>query len=118
MSARTSTTKPLHHVNFNTENPEMNERKRKYLTAKYGQHQMNLIKKRLKVEMWMYEQLQMLFDTTGDCFDEIEIDLDELLDLECKRRKDWLRVKLTRAKQPKEIVEAFIIELLERANTL
>lgn len=65
MSARTSTTKPLHHVNFNTENPEMNERKRKYLTAKYGQHQMNLIKKRLKVEMWMYEQLQMLFDTVS-----------------------------------------------------
>lgn len=51
------------HVNFNTENPDLSERKKKYLTAKYGQHQMNLIKKRLRVEMWMYEQLQILYAT-------------------------------------------------------
>lgn len=37
-----------------------NSRKKKYLTAKYGQQQMNLIKKRLKVEMWLHEQLQEL----------------------------------------------------------
>ena len=66
MSAKTSTSKPssLHHVNFTTDDPDqLNERKKRYLTAKYGQHQMNLIKKRLKVEMWMYEQLQMLFES-------------------------------------------------------
>lgn len=58
-----STSKPLHHVNFSAGNNEMNERKKRYLTAKYGQHQMNLIKKRLKVEMWMYEQLQDLYNS-------------------------------------------------------
>lgn len=56
----------LHHVNFKTDdNNKMNERKKRYLTAKYGQHQMNLIKKRLKVETWMYEQLQFLFDSVS-----------------------------------------------------
>jgi protein phosphatase 1 regulatory subunit 14B len=54
--------KSLMHVNFNTEKGELTDRKKKYLTAKYGQHQMNLIKKRLRVEMWMYEQLQSLYN--------------------------------------------------------
>ena len=35
-------------------------RREKYLTAKYGAHQMALIRKRLKVEMWMFDQLQIL----------------------------------------------------------
>lgn len=34
----------------------------KYLTAKYPNHQMALIKKRLKVEFWIDEQLKYLFD--------------------------------------------------------
>ena len=38
------------------------EKKReKFLTAKYGAHQMALIRKRLRVEMWMYERLQELY---------------------------------------------------------
>lgn len=54
------------HVNFNRHNKDSDEpeagesRKKKYLTAKYGQQQMNLIKKRLKIEMWLFEQLQEL----------------------------------------------------------
>lgn len=52
-----------HHVNFGSADDEISDRKKKYLTAKYGQHQMNLIKKRLRVEMWMYEQLAVLYDT-------------------------------------------------------
>ena len=35
----------------------------KFLTAKYGAHQMALIRKRLKVEMWMYDHLQKLFSS-------------------------------------------------------
>lgn len=56
--------KAMLHVNFDLENDEMHERKKKYLTAKYGQHQMSLIKKRLRVEMWMYDQLQILYDSS------------------------------------------------------
>lgn len=65
-----STSKPLNHVNFSTDESQINERKKRYLTAKYGQHQMNLIKKRLKVEMWMYEQLQFLYNSVSGtvCF--------------------------------------------------
>lgn len=110
--------KSLLHVNFSTEKGELTERKKKYLTAKYGQHQMNLIKKRLRVEMWMYEQLQALYNVSDDSND-VEIDLDELLDFEEDiSRKEWLRNKLIDAKQSKDIVETFIVELLERAKTL
>jgi hypothetical protein len=44
-------------VNFG-ENPDGEKHRKKYLTAKYGTHQMALIRKRLKVEMWMFDQLQ------------------------------------------------------------
>ena len=44
-------------VNF-TPNPGGEKKREKYLTAKYGAHQMALIRKRLKVEMWMFDQLQ------------------------------------------------------------
>ena len=39
-------------VNFTT-NPDGEKKREKYLTAKYGAHQMALIRKRLKVEMWI-----------------------------------------------------------------
>lgn len=52
------------HVNFDLDSEEVTERKKKYLTAKYGQHQMSLIKKRLRVEMWMYDQLQVLYESS------------------------------------------------------
>jgi hypothetical protein len=38
------------------------DEREKYLTAKYPNHQMALIKKRLKVEFWIDEQLKYLFD--------------------------------------------------------
>ena len=42
--------------------PPPEEKKReKFLTAKYGAHQMALIRKRLRVEMWMYERLHELY---------------------------------------------------------
>ena len=49
-------------VNF-THNPDGEKKREKYLTAKYGAHQMALIRKRLKVEMWMFDQLQELCDS-------------------------------------------------------
>lgn len=58
-----ATSKGSFHVNFNIDQNEITERKQNYLTAKYGQHQMNLIKKRLRVEMWICEQLQVLYST-------------------------------------------------------
>lgn len=51
------------HVNF-TEKGEVKERREKFLTAKYGSHQMSLIRKRLAVEMWLYDELQKLFEST------------------------------------------------------
>lgn len=38
------------------------DEREKYLTAKYPNHQMALIKKRLKVEFWIDEQLKYLFN--------------------------------------------------------
>lgn len=54
-----SSTKSGLRVNF-TEKGEVKERREKFLTAKYGSHQMSLIRKRLAVEMWLYEELQKL----------------------------------------------------------
>ena len=49
-------------VNF-TQNPVGEKKREKYLTAKYGAHQMALIRKRLKVEMWMFDQLQEICES-------------------------------------------------------
>ncbi|KAL1117646.1 hypothetical protein AAG570_003961 [Ranatra chinensis] len=50
------------HVNF-CEKGEVKERREKFLTAKYGSHQMSLIRKRLAVEMWLYDELQKLYES-------------------------------------------------------
>lgn len=63
-STLSPTTSPPHHnrsVNFNTQREAIKEQKKKYLTAKYGQHQMSLIRKRLKVEDWLDERLRSLY---------------------------------------------------------
>ena len=73
---------PNKSVNFKI-SPVCEKEREKFLTAKYGAHQMSLIRKRLKVhklcfelekfkylyqvEMWMYDHLQKLFSTeVGD----------------------------------------------------
>ncbi|CAG9764298.1 unnamed protein product [Ceutorhynchus assimilis] len=55
------------HVNFK-EKGEIKEKREKFLTAKYGHHQMSLIRKRLAVEMWLYEELKKLYESKNDLF--------------------------------------------------
>ena len=55
-------TKSQLRVDFIEGNGEVKEKREKYLTAKYGSHQMNLIRKRLAVEMWLYDEIQKLFE--------------------------------------------------------
>ena len=45
-------------VNFNELNDLKDEKKSRYLTAKYATHQMSLIRKRLQVESWLYDYLK------------------------------------------------------------
>ena len=52
---------PNRHVNFGGSGDAEEKKREKFLTAKYGAHQMALIRKRLRVEMWMYERLQELY---------------------------------------------------------
>ena len=59
---KSSPATPNKAVNFST-NSENEKHREKYLTAKYGAHQMALIRKRLKVEMWMFDELQNLQDS-------------------------------------------------------
>ncbi|CAF0850428.1 unnamed protein product [Didymodactylos carnosus] len=42
--------------------PQKYNDREKYLTAKYPQQQMQLIRKRLKVEFWVDDQLRYLYD--------------------------------------------------------
>ena len=62
---------PSKAVNFTT-NPDGEKKREKYLTAKYGAHQMALIRKRLKVEMWMFDQLQEL------CESEVRLEIKKI----------------------------------------
>jgi hypothetical protein len=52
---------PNKHVNFGGNGNGEEKKREKFLTAKYGAHQMALIRKRLRVEMWMYERLQEIY---------------------------------------------------------
>ncbi|XP_037958618.1 protein phosphatase 1 regulatory subunit 14B isoform X2 [Teleopsis dalmanni] len=89
-------------VNFNEKGSEVKERREKFLTAKYGSHQMSLIRKRLAVEMWLYDELQKLFDPPTEA---IDVDIDEILDMDTD---DIRRSHLIK----------FISDLLDRAKTL
>ncbi|KAJ0175371.1 hypothetical protein K1T71_008530 [Dendrolimus kikuchii] len=115
------------HVNF-SDKGEVKERREKFLTAKYGSHQMALIRKRLAVEMWLYDELQKLYEAPKDAVggaaaaaasQEVEVDIDELLDMDDEqRRRAHLATLLADAKKPQKDVHKFINELLEKAKTL
>ncbi|CAH0702642.1 unnamed protein product [Spodoptera exigua] len=116
------------HVNF-SDKGEVKERREKFLTAKYGSHQMALIRKRLAVEMWLYDELQKLYETPKDnasgaagacaASQEVEVDIDELLDMDSDDlRRRHLTTLLADAKKPQKDVHKFINDLLERAKTL
>jgi len=107
---------PNKHVNFGGSTGEEKKRE-KFLTAKYGAHQMALIRKRLRVEMWMYERLQEIYGA-----DDIEIDLDEVLDMEDEaERKTYISELLkVGCKRPLKVehVNLFVGDLLEKVKTL
>jgi len=80
---------------------------------------MALIRKRLKVEMWMFDQLQELCESETESSNDVDIDLDEVLDIEDEnQRKKFIRDILTDSKSSKEIINKFVDDLLERAKTL
>ncbi|XP_063363601.1 protein phosphatase 1 regulatory subunit 14B isoform X2 [Cydia amplana] len=109
------------HVNF-SDKGEVKERREKFLTAKYGSHQMALIRKRLAVEMWLYDELQKLYDVPAAAAAgaaEVEVDVDELLDMDSDElRRAHLQTLLADAKKPQKDVHNFINELLDKAKTL
>jgi len=103
-------------VNFNGGQAEDEKKREKYLTAKYGAHQMALIRKRLKVEMWIFDNLQELYDTETEFPNDVDIDLDEILDIEDeKQRKKFIRV--SRTKNLKACIE-FILNLFTRTSSI
>ncbi|BFZ11850.1 hypothetical protein BsWGS_14889 [Bradybaena similaris] len=97
---------------------QLKENKKKYLTAKYGSHQMLLIKKRLNVEMWIFDELRKLYDSEDDDHD-CELELEEILNLDTDdERREYIQEQLQDAKQPPEVVNKFVEELLKKAKTL
>jgi len=105
-------------VNFDREYYQ--EERKKYLTARYGQHQMRLIRKRLAVEDWLDKELRKLYNveeetSTYDC----EIDLDELLDVDIEsERRSFISAKIANSEKSQDVKTKFIDELLEKAQTL
>lgn len=112
-----SSPKGVNHVNFDTKEKHV-EKREKYLTAKYGQHQMLLIKKRLAVEMWLFEELSRLYCTEDDDHD-CNLELEEVLNLETDgERRAYVLEQLSDAKESPEEVQKFVVELLAKARTL
>jgi len=111
------------HVNF-TEKVEVKEKREKFLTAKYGAHQMSLIRKRLAVEMWLLEELQKLYNLPKrdpavegiEC--EVEVDIDDLLDMDDDHQRTHFLQQLLSSAKSKENVKEFIERLLEKIKTL
>ncbi|KAK3092914.1 hypothetical protein FSP39_008820 [Pinctada imbricata] len=94
---------PRGHVSFINKNKEEEKEKRqKYLTAKYGQHQMMLIRKRLAVEDWIYEQLRNLYCCKADEDDhDCNLDLEDILNLDTDaERREYAQTELKDAKLP------------------
>lgn len=91
------------------------DEREKYLTAKYPNHQMALIKKRLKVEFWIDEQVKNLFSANDDnskedydiCADDL---VDNLLDMESdNERRYFILNELSKAKKGRdEIMVRFV----------
>lgn len=53
------------HVNFlGAQSEEAKDEKKKYLTAKYGAKEINLIRKRLEVENWTLDRLNELCEVS------------------------------------------------------
>merc|ERR1739846_86325 len=106
---------PNKSVNFGGQDKPEEKKREKFLTAKYGAHQMALIRKRLRVEMWMYERLQEIYGA-----DDIEIDLDEVLDLEDDAERRTYISKLLRVgcRRPLKVehVNHFVGDLLEKVK--
>merc|ERR1739846_196736 len=101
---------PNKSVNFGGQDKPEEKKREKFLTAKYGAHQMALIRKRLKVEMWMYDHLQKLFSTEEESKSNyVELDLDEVLDIEdeLQRRKFILNI-LMRSSAAREVKNKFV----------
>lgn len=61
-SPRTSDQQTSPRVVSFSKREEEKDKRQKYLTARYGQHQMMLIRKRLAVEDWLYERLREVYD--------------------------------------------------------
>ncbi|CAF0880479.1 unnamed protein product [Adineta steineri] len=123
---KTTTSSLTGSVRFNdliSAQPKFNERE-KYLTAKYPQQQMQLIRKRLKVEFWVDDQLRSLYDIKDDSsqedHDHCPGDLiDSLLDIDNEsQRRTFLLEKLRNTKQSRSKTMEFIDELLHRVKML
>lgn len=104
--------------NINRE--EEKEKRQKYLTARYGQHQMMLIRKRLAVEDWLYDKLRNMYNCVDDADDhDCKLDLEDVLDLDTDTERQQYAIEcLQDAKQPPDIIDKFVQELLQKANTL
>ncbi|KAF6034839.1 hypothetical protein EB796_006855 [Bugula neritina] len=104
-----------------TDESVQQEDRKKFLTMKYGQKEIKLIQRRLKVEFWMDEELNKLYDidTSSGMMYPCDVDLDEVIDLETNiEKRQYLEDSLMDCKKPQILVKEFIEELLTKLKTL
>lgn len=107
-------------VGFRGEVEEPDVPRVKYLTAKYGQHQMKLIRKRLAVEDWLDKELRRLYKLDDESLTyPCDIDLDDVLDCETDLEKhQFVKEKVLNSNQTTEKLHKFITDVIEKSKTL
>ncbi|XP_040184959.1 protein phosphatase 1 regulatory subunit 14B [Rana temporaria] len=79
------------------------------VTVKYDRKE---LRKRLRLEEWILDQLVLLYDCQEEEIPELEIDVDELLDMETdEQRGERVKELLNECYKP---TEAFVTGLLEK----
>ncbi|XP_067938412.1 protein phosphatase 1 regulatory subunit 14A-like isoform X2 [Watersipora subatra] len=94
-------------TDLSVEDVKQQEQKTKFLTMKYGQNQIRLIQKRLKIEFWIDAELKTLYsidESSGETY-PCDVDLDEILELEDREER-------------KQFLLDFVDEILKRLDTL
>uniref|UniRef100_A0A914WZK8 Protein phosphatase 1 regulatory subunit 14C n=2 Tax=Plectus sambesii TaxID=2011161 RepID=A0A914WZK8_9BILA len=106
---------------FGGDKEEKKEQRSRVLTMKYGKQQMMLIRKRIRVETWLEEQIEELFDGNDQLIAKCDMDVDKVLDVETEReRRQFILDEINKVGCPisPAQIQAFADDFIDQLNTL
>jgi len=88
---------------------------------KYGKQQMMLIRKRIRVETWLEEQIEELFDGDDQLIAKCDLDVDKVLDVDTDRARRQLildEINKVGCQTTQAQIQAFADDFMDQLNTL